>query len=150
MPGQNAQIRYGFSRAEGVPGPMPWFPKWATEVFRMERPNEPDPNIDASGNEGEGENLMAEGTFTVTGAPDSESYLPMRAHQHDFYEQTLPAAGVHLYELRDFDEMADTPIAHYMKSLSFGIWRDIVDAPSEYIAQEAKVDTFTLTAEANK
>lgn len=150
MPGQNALIRLGFSRAEHVPGPMPWFPKWASEEIRMERPNEPDPNIDASGNETQGENLMAEGAFTISGAPDSESYVPMRVQQHGYYEQSSPAGGVHLYELRDFDEIADTPVPHYIDSLTMAAWRDIVNAQGEYSAFEAKVSTFKLTADANQ
>lgn len=149
MPGQNALVRYGFSREEHVPGPMPHFPKWASEEFVMDRPPTADPNIDPSGNETEGENLEAAGTFTLSGAPDSESYVPMRSHQHGFYEQSSPAGGVHLYELRDFDVLNDDPVAHYMGSLTFGIWRDVIQSPAEYIAQEAKVATFRLTAAAN-
>jgi hypothetical protein len=150
MPGQNALVRYGFSAAEGVPGVDFWYPRWATEETKMERPNEADPNIDPSGNETEGENLMASGTFKITGAPDSESYLPMRVHQHGFYDHESPTGGVELYELRDFDAVDDDPVAHYIDSLHFGVWRDVRDSLSEYRAHEAKVSDFTLTANANK
>lgn len=151
MPGQNAQVRYTLSAAEHVPGRDWWYPGWATEDFDMSRPGEPDGNINASGNEGRTENLLAEGTWSLSGQPDSESYVPMRAHQHGFYEQlAAPAVGVGLIELRDYDPVNDDPVAQYLESLDFGIWRDVRRDPSEYMAFDAKVADFTLTAEANK
>ena len=75
MPGQNAEIRYGFEVSEGVQGADSTFPAWATEDIRMSRPYEPDPNLDPSGNETEGDNLKAEGTWKLTAAPNSESFL---------------------------------------------------------------------------
>lgn len=151
MPGQNASVRYGFATGQHVPGNEWWYPGWATEDFRMDRPLEPDPNIDPSGNEGEGENLIATGTWSLSAAPNSESFVPMRAHQHGFYEQlAAPAVGVGLIELRDYNPVSDDPVAHYLDSLNFGIWRDVVASPREYMAWEAKVAEFTLTAAANK
>src|SRR5688572_14444935 len=123
MAGQNAEIRYGFEVSEGVQGADSTYPGWATEDIRMGRPYEPDPNLDPSGNETEGENLKAEATWKLTAAPNSESFLPMRAHQHGFYDHTTPEAGVELWEMRDFDPLNDDAVPHYMDSLWFGVWR---------------------------
>lgn len=150
MAGQNAEIRYGFEKEEGVPGTDSTFPAWATEDIRMGRPYEADPNLDASGNETEGDNLKAEGTWKLNAAPNSESFLQMRAHQHGFYEHEEVEAGVELWELRDFDPIEDDAVSHYMGSLWFGVWRDQRTSPSEYMAYGAQVDEFTLSVEANK
>lgn len=151
MPGQNAQVRYTFSEAEHVPGSDWWYPGWSSEDFKMDRPGEPDGNINASGNEGRTESLSAEGTWSLGSQPNSESFVPMRAHQHGFYEQlAAPAVGVGKIVLRDYDPVNDDPLDHYIDSLDFGIWRDVASSPSEYMAWDAKVAEFTLTAEAHK
>lgn len=150
MAGQNALFRYGFERREGVPDRTSVFARFDSESFRMDRPYENDPNLDPSGNETEGDTLKAEGTGTVSGSPNSESWLTMRAHHHGFYEHTTPEAGVELWELRDFDETADAPLAHYVDSLFFGVWRDQETLPSEYSGMGAKVTDFELSVDANK
>lgn len=150
MSGLNAIIRYGFGRAEHVPGPMPWFPRWSGEELAMGRPGEKDPNITGSGNEGETEGLRADGTWKLMGACDSESWCAMRAHHHGWYEESAPAAGVNLIELRDFAELSDDPVPHYMDSLSMAAWRDVAGSPAEYMAQEARQSNFKLSAVAHK
>ncbi len=150
MPGQNALVRSGFEVEEGVPGTDSIYTRFASEDFRMDRPYEPDPNIDASGNETEGDSLKAEGTGTLSAAGNSESFLQLRSSQHGFYEHTEVETGVELWELRDYDPVNDDPVAHYIDSLWFGIWRDQRVNPSEYMALGAKVTEFSASVDANK
>lgn len=150
MPGQNGQFRYGFERAEGVPDRTSTFVPFDSESMTMDRPYEPDPNLDPSGNETAGDGLKAEGSGSISGSPNSESWLSMRAHQHGFYEHTEPEADVHLWTLRDFDETEDDPVSHYIDSLFFGAWRDQSVLPSEYFGMGAKVTDFELSVDANK
>lgn len=150
MPGQNALLRGGFEVREGVPGRNSTYKPFMSETLDMDRPEEQDPNIDASGNETAGQNLKAAGAGKITGAPDSESWLEERISQHGFYDLSAPASGVALYELRDFDELSDDPLGHYVDSLWYGAWRDEETSPSEYNVLGAKVSTFTLSVDANK
>lgn len=150
MAGQKGQFRYGFERAEGVPDLTSTFTPFESETFSMDLPYEPDPNLDPSGNETEGDNLKAEGTGTLVVAPNTEDLLQMRIHHHGFYEHTTPEAGVELWELRDFNELTDVALDHYVDSLWFGAWRDQRVNPTEYNGIGLKVSEFTLSVDANK
>lgn len=150
MAGQNGIFSYGLERAEGVPDRTLVDARFASETWRTTRPYEPDPNLDPSGNETEGDSLKAEGAGTVTASPNSEDWLTMRAHHHGWYEHTTPEAGVELWELRSFDETADTPVSHYLDSIYARIWRDVESGASNYVALGAKVTDFELSVDANK
>jgi hypothetical protein len=150
MAGEKGLFRFGLELAEGVEGPDSTYTRFISETFKMGRPYEPDPNLDASGNETEGDSLKAEGKGKLTLAPNTESTLALRVHQYGFYDHTTPTAGVELWELRDFDEISDTPIAEYVDSFWFGVWRDEETDPSEYVGLGAKISEFTLSVDANK
>ena len=151
MAGDQGLARYGFERQEGVPDSASVYTRFTSESFTMARPYEPDPNLDPSGNETEGDGLKAEGTGTLVVAPNSESLLQMRIHQHGFYDlPAAPAVGTTLWELRDFDETSDTPLDHYVDSLWAGFWRDERTDPSEYNVLGYRVNEFTCAIDANK
>lgn len=150
MAGESAQVRFGLERSEGVPGHDQWYTKFASESFTMERPYEQNPNIDPTGNETQGDNLQATGTGQLAIAGNSESLLPIRAHMHGYYEIATPAAGVRDWTLRDLDEVNDTPIAHYLDSLHFGIWRDERTLPSEHKFYGAKASQFEISVDSFK
>lgn len=147
MSGQNGLFRYGFEAAQGVPYHDSTFARFETESLLMGRPNEPDPNLDGSGQETEGDNLKAEGKGSIKAAPNTESWLRMRIAQRRYFEQTSPTAGVQRYTLRKFVEGEDTPVPFYCSSLWCGIWRD---DGSEYNIMGAKVNEFSFTSPANK
>lgn len=150
MAGQNGIFSYGLERAEGVPDRTIVDARFASETWRTTRPYEPDPNLDPSGNETEGDSLKAGGAGTVTASPNSEDWLTMRAHHHGWYEHTTPEAGVELWELRSFDETVDAPVTHYLDSIYARIWRDVESGASNYVALGAKVTDFELSVDANK
>jgi hypothetical protein len=150
MAGQNGVFSYGLERAEGVPDRTIVDARFASETFRMSGSYEPDPNLDPSGNETEGENLQRAGTGDVTAAANSESWLTMRAHHHGYYEVATPAVGVKLWTLRSYDETEDTPVDHYLDSLYARVWRDVESGASQYNATGVKVTEFELSVEANK
>lgn len=150
MAGEEGLFRIGFERAEGIPGHDFTSIKFTSETFDMDRPDEVDPDLDPSGNETSGENLKAEGKGKLTAAGHTESMLKMRIQQHGFYDKTIPVAGVHLWELRDFDETSDTPIAFNVDSLHGGIWRDQLVDPTEYSFFGARTNEFTCSVDANK
>lgn len=150
MSGSNGQVRFGIESSEGVPWHDSWFTPFISESFRMERPSEPNPNIDGSGSLLRGDNLQATGTGTLIVAPNSEDLLPIRAVQHEHHEVSTPAVGVKLWEFRDFDAVEDTPVAYYDESLWFGLWRDQRDDPSEYKVFGAKPSQLQITVDAFK
>lgn len=147
MSGQNGLFRYGFETAEGEPYHDSTFARFETESLQMGRPYEPDPNLDPSGQETEGDALKAEGKGSIKAAPNTESWLRMRIQQRQYFEQTTPGVGVRKYVLRKAVEGVDTPIPFYAKSLWAGIWRD---DGSEYNIMGARVSEFKATAPANK
>jgi hypothetical protein len=151
MAGDQGLARYQFERSEGVPEASSIFARFTSESFTMGRPYEPDPNLDPSGNETAGDGLKAEGTGTLVAAPNSESLLQMRIEQHGFYDLPVaPAVGTTLWELRDFDETSDTPLDHYVDSLSMGFWRDEQSDASEYNILGYATNEFTCAVDANK
>jgi hypothetical protein len=145
MAGENAQVRTSFEVSEGLPGSDFTFIPFATESLDMQYTAKPDPNIDPSGNEGDQEILEAHGTGSLSGAFSSETQLKFRAHMHEYNETTEVVAGVQLWELRDLDEVNDTPVAYYKDSMNFGIWRDERDNPTEYSIYGAKASRMELS-----
>lgn len=144
MSGKNAQIRATFERREGVPSNNWSFIPFATESMRMEYTAKSGANIDPSGNEGESEILEAHGTGSISGEFTSESALKLRAHMQEYNEVANVTAGVELWELRDLDEVNDTPVAYYKDSLAVGVSRDEQNNPSEYVALGAKASRMEL------
>ena len=145
-----AILGYGFEQALGVEGPLNTWPRWSSETLAAEPVYEPDPNIDPTGDEAKGEVLRFNGGGTVTSAPDSESWLKARVQHHGYYEQSTPATGVRDYELRREEVGVDTPPAHYIDSLNFGVWRDERDNPTVHRLMGGKVNVFTASVDANK
>jgi hypothetical protein len=150
MAGHEGIVRYSFERAEGVEGSDWVYPKFDSETLKFERPPEDDPNINPTGDAGRQEILKAEGGGNISGTPDSEGYLQMRAQHHDYYEVSNPATGAYLYELRRYDPLADTMPDHYIKSLNFGVWRGAETNPKEWNASGGVVTQFTASVDANK
>lgn len=151
MSGRNGIFGYGLERSKGVPDTTSIFSLVDNESLKMDRPREVNPAIDSSGAAPKGDLLMAEGAGSVVGPFDSESWLTMRAHHHGYYEVTEVVAGeVYLWELRAYDETTDTPIAHYLDTLWFRIWRDQETSPREYTGMWAKVSEFEVSVDAHK
>jgi len=149
MAGNEALLRVAFERALGVEGSAYRYPRWASETLKIEPTRVPDPNIEPGGDESRGEILQLAGGGDIVGTPDSESYIEMRVQHHGYYEQSLPAAGVHLYELRRFNELTDVMPAHYIGSLNGGVWRAVRDNPTEWSWMGGKVNVFKASVDAN-
>jgi hypothetical protein len=150
MSGRNGIFGYGLERDKGVPDTTSVFTPFESEALQMDRPREVNPNIDPSGAAPKGALLRALGGGSVQGAADSESWLAMRAHHHGWYDVTEVTTGVHLWELRTYDESTDDEIAHHLDSVWFRIWRDQQERPREYTGMYGMVSDFELSVDAHK
>lgn len=148
MAGENGQVSFGLESREGVPWHDSFYTPFVSETFRMERPNEPNPNIDGKGTESRGDNLQATGTGSLIVSANSEYLLPLRAHQRGYYEVELVDTGVYLWTFREIDTVEDTPIAHWLESVWFALWRDQRYDPSLYRAMGAKCSQLQITQDA--
>lgn len=149
MAGDRGLVRGGFELAEGVPGHDFYSIPFESESFAAEPTYEPNPNLNPTGNETQGEILRMDGSGQLVCAANSESLLFVRIHHHGFAAKTSPAAGVHLWELRDIEEGVDAPLAFNVDSLHYGVWRDEETNPSEYRVLGAKVTEFNARTDAN-
>ncbi len=120
--GADAQFSYGLELAEGIPGGTEVFMGFVNEDMGMNRPDEPNPNIDPSGEEVEGDNLRVDGAGKYSSAYDVASILRERAHFFGWYAHTSPVGGVDQYVLRK-QEAGDADPTIYLDSLAYNIYR---------------------------
>lgn len=151
MSGKNAIFGYGRARSKGVPGASSTYAPFATETLKMDRPGEPNPNLDPSGAKSRDAKLKASGGGDVQAAGDSESWLLMRAVQHGYYEvDEVVASEVYLWALRSFVSGVDTPVFADDREIWFRIWRDQQTNPREYTGMWAVPSEFELSVDAHK